>query len=75
MNRKGSIPPMPGWYNNPDVTDLLNNLIVAIGDLHEATKGCILVHNGTEFIVLDAPASNGQVLTADDTTASGVKWA
>ena len=38
------------------------------------TKGDLIVHNGTDNIRV-AVGSNGQVLQADSTTASGVKWA
>jgi len=38
------------------------------------TKGDVIVHNGTDNIRL-AVGTNDQVLTADSTQASGVKWA
>lgn len=38
------------------------------------TKGDIIVHNGTDNIRVGV-GTNNQVLTADSTTASGVKWA
>ena len=39
------------------------------------TKGDLIVHDGTNEVRLAVGATNGHVLTVDNTTATGLKWA
>lgn len=39
------------------------------------TKGDIIVHDGTNEVRLPVGTTNGHVLTVDNTTATGLKWA
>lgn len=39
------------------------------------TKGDLIVHNGTNEVRLPVGATNGHVLTVDNTATEGVKWA
>lgn len=61
------------------VNSLTGAVVIGISELDDTTisgaaKGDILVHNGTDWVDLTI-GSNDQVLTADSTQATGVKWA
>jgi len=65
----GSTVIVASWLNEVDalVHDIFNGLSTT-------TKGDVLASNGTNIIPL-AVGSNNQVLTADSSEATGVKWA
>jgi hypothetical protein len=56
-----------------DAYTYINNNVVAVLNVVD-TKGDLYAYNGSSLI-RQGVGSNGQVLQADDSTASGVKWA
>jgi len=75
MERKGTIPPIPDVFKDIRYIDMLNELLTAFGRIQGASKGSILAHNGTEFVILAPPGGDGLVLTSDSAEATGMKWA
>lgn len=71
-----------GWLDSPIViTNETATLNPTVGDVtppefvfFTGSKGDLLVHNGTNWFNRLGRGSNGQVLTADSTTALGLRW-
>ena len=67
---------LDGIEANADVTDATNvDAAGAIMNSDVATKGQIIVGDGSGDPTILSVGTNGHVLTADSTQASGVKWA
>tara|TARA_R100001440_G_scaffold15579_3_gene26460 strand:+ start:5211 stop:7517 length:2307 start_codon:yes stop_codon:yes gene_type:complete len=67
---------LDGIEANADVTDATNvNAAGAIMNSDVATKGQIIVGDGSGDPTILSVGTNGHVLTADSAEASGVKWA